>query len=196
MNNRYFLVRHGQSIRNITKVSSCWPETIKYPLTPKGRKDIARTAKKLKNKKIDLIFASDLLRTRQTAVIISKEIKVKVKTDSRLRDVNVGIFNNQPLNQVYRFWDKNDSLSLKQFYKKRFEIAPPKGEDYKQLEKRMESFVKEMERRYRNKNILVVSHQRPITFIEKVFHHYSREKTIDIVIKKREIETGELRIWK
>ncbi len=192
MRNQYYILRHGKSVRNVQRVASCWPEKIKHPLIPEGIRQIKEAAKELKNEKIDFIFNSDLLRTKQTAEIVSKEIGIKPKIDKRLREVNVGIFNGKPTDDVERLLGE-EKLSPQEYYKKRFEKAPPKGENYVHLEKRMKSFLKDMEKRYKNKNILVVSHQRPLTFLEKAFHGYNFKKLVKIIVEKKEIKTGEIR---
>jgi len=79
--NQYYLLRHGHSIRNLKDIADCWPEKIYSPLTAKGRGQAKRAAEKLSNKKIDLIFASDLLRTKQTAEIVGKRLKIKPRFD-------------------------------------------------------------------------------------------------------------------
>lgn len=193
LKNQYFILRHGESLRNVENRASCWPEKIKSPITERGIKQVKKSAKELKKKNIDLIFSSDLLRTKQTAGIVSKEIGVKIKIDKRLREVNVGILNNKLIDEIGRFWDKERRLSPLEYYKKRFKVAPDKGENYVQLEKRMFDFFKEMEKKYEGKNILIVSHQRPLTLLEKAVHNYSLEKFIKIVVEKKEIKTGELR---
>ena len=76
--NSYFLVRHGHSERQVADVMSSWPEKKPFSLTKKGKQEIQATAKKLKKQKIDVIVSSDLLRTKQTAEILSKELGVKV----------------------------------------------------------------------------------------------------------------------
>lgn len=193
LQNQYFILRHGESLRNVEKRASCWPEKTKSPLTEKGIKQIKKATKDLKKRKIDLIFSSDLLRTQQTAGIVSKEIGVKVMLDKRLREVNVGILNNQLIDEIGRFWDKERNLSPLEYYKKRFEIAPKKGENYVHLEKRMVSFLKAIEKRYKGKNILIVSHQRPLTLLEKAVNNYSLEKFVKIIVEKKEVKTGEVR---
>jgi len=193
LQNQYFVLRHGESLRNVLKMASCWPEKIKSPLTEKGIRQIKRAAKELKKKKIDLIFSSDLLRTKQTAEIVAREIGLKVRLDKRLREVDVGVLNNKPIDEIGRFWDKEKKLSSLEYFKKRFKIAPDKGENYVQLEKRMYDFFQEMEKRYKGKNILIVSHQRPITLLDKAVHNHSLEKLVKTIVGKREIKTGEVR---
>ncbi len=71
-------MRHGQAKSNVRAVCSCFPEKFKNPLTVFGKEEVREFAEKLKTKldlegqAIDLIFASDLLRTKQTAEIVEK----------------------------------------------------------------------------------------------------------------------------
>ncbi|MFH1036648.1 MAG: class I tRNA ligase family protein [Patescibacteria group bacterium] len=191
--NKYYVVRHGHSVKNQKKICVCWPEPIECPLTIKGKAEAKETAKKLKNKKIDLIFSSDLLRTKQTAEIIGKEIGQEVKLDKRLREIDSGIFNGKPIEEVGRFWDPEKKLPPAEYYEKRFKIAPPGGENYISVEKRMRDFTKDMEKKYSGRNILIVSHERTITLLEKILYGYSMREFAGIIMAKKEIETGEVR---
>ena len=76
LKNRYFLLRHGQTIYQVKKRKMIypWPEINPIKLTKKGEKQIKKVAKILKNKKIDLIYSSDIYRTKQTARIVAKEL--------------------------------------------------------------------------------------------------------------------------
>jgi len=210
-NNKYFILRHGECFSVKKGLVNCWPEKIYDPLTKKGKEQIKEVAKKLKNGKvvktsshlpprlakrdsvIDLIFSSDLLRTKQTAEIVGKELEIAPKFDKRLREANVGIFNGKQIKEAGKFWDKERKLSPLEYYKKRFQIAPPKGEDYTDIEKRMYGFFKELEKKYQGKNILIVSHQRPITLFEKITYGYNFNEFFKIILRKKEIKTGELR---
>ena len=193
LKNNYFVLRHGYSLANLEETVSCWPEKKEYPLTEKGIKQVLQTVNKIKKKKIDLIFYSDLLRTKQTALIVAQALKIKPKKNKRLREINVGTFNGKKVTQTGRFWDKKGKLPPLEYYQKRFYLAPEKGETYFQIEKRMISFIKEQEKKYNKKNILIVSHQRPITLLEKKVKNYSFEKMVKIIVEKKEIKTGEFR---
>ena len=191
--NKYFILRHGESLRNIEKIAACWPEKNHCPLTSTGKKQIKNIAQKLKREKIGFIFSSDLLRTRQTAEIVGKELGLKPKLDKRLREVNVGILNGKPIKEIGRFWDPEKELNPLDYYRKRFEIKPPEGETYLDIEKRLYAFIKETDKRYQGKNILIVSHQRPLTFLEKITSGHDLKKIVKIITEKKEIKTGELR---
>ncbi len=192
-NNQYFILRHGESLKNIKDVASCWPEKFYSPLTKKGEKQIKEVVKRLKKKKISLIFSSDLLRTKQTALIVGKELELKPKFDKRLREVNYGIFNGKTIREVGKFWNKGKKLTPLEYYSKRFKISLPGGENYADVEKRMSEFIRETEKKYQGENILIISHERPLTLLEKVICGYSLEKFVKIIIEKKQIETGEVR---
>jgi len=184
MKNKYYILRHGESLANRKKIISCWPEIIPSPLTKKGKGQIKIAAKKLKNKKINLIFSSDLLRTRQTAGIVGKELKIKPRYDKRLREYNVGIFNGKAIEEFRKFLP----IGMK-----RFKIEPPKGETYFDIKERMCDFLKEIDERYSDKNILIISHQLPLSLLEGKIKGFSNQNIIGRYFKLKKIKTGELR---
>lgn len=181
--NEYFILRHGEALNNkkeilITQI----PEKIHCPLTKKGEKQAKKLAKKLKNKKIDLIFASDFKRTKQTAEIIAKELGLKVIYDKRLREINVGVFDGKKMKEWENFFKD---------YKEKFSKKVEGGENYNQVKMRVYRFLEDLERKYQGKRILIVSHQVPLTMLEgavKGFEIEDFEK-----FKRKKIKTGEIR---
>ena len=194
LKNKCFLLRHGESPINLKGLVSCWPEKIYSPLTRKGVKQIKEAAKKLRKEKINLIFSSDILRTKQTAKIVAKELGLKIRFNKRLRDVKLGIFNGKHINEAGKFWvKKGEKLSSLEYYKRRFTIAPPGGENYVDIEKRTAAFLRDVEKKYRGKNILVVGHKRPLSLLEKMVYGWSRERFIREIVQDREPKNGEIR---
>jgi len=186
-NNKYFILRHGEALSNKKEVCSCWPEKFRNPLTLKGRRQIKEAAKRIKTKGIDFIFASDVLRTRQTAEIVGKALGIKPVYDKRLREYNVGIFNGQTIKSFRKF--------LPAAGMKRFRNKPPKGETYADVKKRMLDFLKEIDKRYSQKNILIISHQVPLVLLEGAVKGFSNQEIVEKYFAKEEkkIKTGELR---
>ncbi len=176
-NNNYSILRHGESLRQTKKVAMCWPEKTYCPLTKKGEKEVKIVAKKIKNKKIDIIFTSDLLRTKQTAQIVSEETGAKIIFDKRLREYNVGIFNGTNPKLVWEYLNKKKNIIL---------AKPPKGESLMEIGKRMYNFLKEVSKEYQNKNILIVSHELPLTIFEGTLKGWPIEK----ILKWRKWEKG------
>lgn len=183
LNNKYYILRHGEALSNIKKVASSWPETFENPITDKGREQIKKAAKDLINKNIDLIFASDLLRTRQTAEIIGREIKIEPKFDERLREIIFGVLNGRPIDLWYAYQEKN-----------RVSDGPENSENYEKVTKRVEDFLKDVDKRYRNKNILIVSHECPLTLLEWKIKGISVDEGIKkFPEKSKRIKKGEIR---
>jgi len=181
-----YILRHGDSLRQKTRKTSCWPEKFYCPLTPKGKNQIKKVAENLKSKNIDLIFSSDLLRTKQTAEIVANVTRAKIIYDKRLREFNVGKFNNKSSLLAWNY--------LRQ-YKNPYLVKLPEGESLSNLQKRIISFLRSIKYKAKNKNILVISHELPLTILELSL----KGKTISQIIKWRTkhrdqlIKTGELR---
>jgi len=183
LNNKYYLLRHGEAKSNVENIVSCWPEKFHNPLTKKGVAKIERVAKELKNKNIDLIFSSPLLRTKQTAEIVAKTFGLKVKFDKRLRELGFGTFNNGSADKFINYFN-----SIKERIKKR----TPGGENYVQVLKRVEGFLKDTDKKNKNKNILIVSHQAPLLLLLGKVIGEPIEKSMDGIVNAK----GEKRITK
>jgi len=187
LRNHYFILRHGQTTFQAKKKKFIYPspENPPVPLTEKGEKQIETAAQKLKGKKIKAIYSSDFFRTRQTAGIVAKELGLKVKLDKRLRDLNLGIYHGKTKEEFYRELPKNSM--------KRFSQRPKEGESWQDVEERMRNFIKEIDKRHKNENILIISHGDPLWLIKGVVKGLTEEK----LLKDREKiypKTGELKI--
>jgi len=185
-NNNYFILRHGESLRQIKKISLCWPEKIHCPLTKKGIEEVEVSAKKLKNKKIDLIFSSDLLRTKQSTEILAKETGAKIIFDKRLREYNAGTMNGKDPKLIWEFLEKKQNI---------ISAKPPGGESFIEIKKRTLGFLNDINKKYKEKNLLIVSHEFPLTILEWSLLGWPLEKIIKLRKEKKinKIETGELR---
>jgi len=205
LRNNYFLLRHGQTIyQTLEKKDFIYPSEAKggeermffdhppFPesppikLTKEGQKQIKVAAKKLKKEKIDMIFSSDFFRTRQTAKIVAEELSKRIHFDKRLRDVNLGIYRGGPKKDFYRDFPIHS--------KNRFNKKPPKGESWLDCQKRMLNFLKDIDKRFKGKTILVISHGDPLWLLEGAVKNWSLGKLLKIKSGKiGRIKTGELR---
>lgn len=186
LKNKYYILRHGQTIYQTKKKKIIYPFGDKppIPLTKKGERQIKNAAKKLKRYKIDLIYSSDFYRTRQSAEVVARELGVKkIFFDKRLRDVNLGIYHGGKKEDFYR--DFPSILS-------RFSKRPKKGESWQDVQKRVLACLKDLEKKYKGKNILIVSHGDPLWLLERKIKGLS-SKNILGNLKKNYIQPGELR---
>ena len=160
LKNTYYALRHGDSEKNKLDLVACFPEAKEYHLTAKGREQVKKAAKWLETKKVDLIYASDLIRTRESAEIIAKDLRLDVKLDKRLRELNYGTYNNKTHTEFKKFFKDNTN------FEERFKHAPPQGENWQQLVKRMLGLLAWLEERHEQKNILLISHGDPLWLLQ------------------------------
>ena len=174
LKNKYFLLRHGQTTHQIEgpKTIYFWPDgNPPYALTELGKSQIQEKTLQLKDKNIDLIFSSDILRTKQTAQIVAQELGLEPKFDQRLRDTNWGVFQGKSMEQAWAFYNHN--------MEKKFTIAPSEGESWYDVKTRVISLLKEIEEKYSQKNILIVSHGNPLWLLEDWINGLNQEQSLE-----------------
>lgn len=157
--NTYILCRHGEAESNVKGYLSSYPEKRPANLTEKGRERAGKAGESLKKAKIDMIFASDVLRTKQTAEIISAAVGVPISFDARLRELDVGELNGGD----YAEYLKRFPGGIKDL-----QTNFPGGESRHDARMRMAEFIAETEEKYKNKKILVVSHEYPLWTLKSV----------------------------
>jgi broad specificity phosphatase PhoE len=187
MRNTYYLLRHGENTYQVQRKDYVYPKEDgdHVRLTKKGIAEVKNSLRAIKQK-IDVIYSSDFHRTRETSGIAAKILGVKViNFDKRLRDINVGIFHGKKKEEFYKFVG----------YKKRtFSTRLPEGESWNDLRKRTNSFIKEIDKKNMNKNILIVGHGDPLWIFEGIVKKKTDKRLLhDIFVKNTFIKTGELR---
>ncbi|MEI6304420.1 MAG: class I tRNA ligase family protein [Candidatus Taylorbacteria bacterium] len=151
--NKYLVMRHGEAENNVRNILDTAATSI-INLTEKGEKDVSDSAAKLVSSKIDLIFTSPLLRTRETAEIVRDVVGLdssRVIVDDRIREYGAGIFDGKGVDELARACGENDRWLWK----------PEGGEDYMDIKRRMGEFLYDMESKYEGKTILIVTHETP-----------------------------------
>lgn len=189
LKNRYFLLRHGKNIHQFEKkdIVYCWPDDPEpCVLLDEGNEEARAAGELLKNENIDLIFCSDVCRTRQTAAIVADIIgfsKEQIVYDERLRDINWGIFGGKTKKEAWEFFN-GEPL-------KKFEQAVPEGESWNECQNRIVKVFTELENKYQGKIILIVSHGDPLWLLESYLKGLGREETLEE--RENMIKTGEVR---
>ncbi len=141
-----YFVRHGETEGNLKKI---YIGKLDFPLNENGFEQARKTAEKLKDKQIDMIFCSPAQRAKQTMGEIAKfHHNAEIVFDDRLLERGDGELDGQPLSDEYEElrWDWNVDLN------------PKLGEPIKEAYKRVSNFYDEILAKYKNKNILIVSH--------------------------------------
>ncbi len=190
--NRYFLLRHGEAENVVKRIYSSYPEKQEFHLTEKGEEQIKKVAQLLKKEKIDLIFASDLLRIKETAEIVSKTLGLEVIYDERLREIDQGDLNGLSIEEARKFWDPEGKLSKEEFTLARINKPAPNGQSFADLRYQVLDFVKELEKKYQNKAILIISHESSLLMLETALLGLSNKETARWRTEKS-LSVGEIR---
>lgn len=152
---RFFLVRHGETIWNAKKKYQGQSD---IPLTEEGRFQAGCLADKLKDEKLDGVFASDLKRTIETAEIIAKPHDLKVVPTKMIRELSFGIWEGLTYEEIMEKWAQEYQNWINNPYYTR----PPEGESLSELCQRVSKFLMETAKNHPDGRILVVSHAGPI----------------------------------
>lgn len=143
--NTFLAMRHGESENLVTKTISS--DQTKNPLTQKGRETVGARAKELKGRGITKIYASPLLRTKETAEIVARELGLEVVFDDRLREFSFGVLEEKTHDEFYAWRNGVD-----------YDVAPEHGESYADARLRFGEFLYEKETELTNETILIVTH--------------------------------------
>ncbi len=172
--NKYIAMRHGEAENNVLQIVSTEPANAHH-LTENGKEQVKKAADKFKEKNFDLIFVSPFVRTRETAEIVRETIGLaedKVIVDDRIREIIAGDFNGKSI-QEYR--DYFGSLE------ERFSKTPPSGENYMAIRERVLEFLYDLESKYQNKNILIITHDAPLW----VMQGSANGESVKTIVKNR-----------
>jgi alpha-ribazole phosphatase len=148
---RLCLVRHGQTDWNL---EGRYMGQSDIPLNEKGRDQAQVLSEKLRNYPFACIYTSDLRRARETAEIIAASLRLKVFSDSRLREINQGEWEGQLVDTIK---DRYADL-WQQRISDPASIRPPGGETVAEVAKRVQVVLNEIANSRPGDSVLVVSH--------------------------------------
>lgn len=152
---KIFFVRHGE-VKNPKKI---WYGRFPgFPLSANGKKQILKTAQALSKHGIDAIYASPLLRTKQSAKIIAGTLRLSVNYSDHLLEVHSSL-QGATFTYIASHWAENIYASSKN------KII---GESIEQLSERMQKFITKIIKSHAGKNIVAVSHGDPIMIVKAI----------------------------
>ncbi|MEK6847076.1 MAG: histidine phosphatase family protein, partial [Nanoarchaeota archaeon] len=142
-------------------------------LSKKGREQARKLAHRLFREKIDVVYCSDLNRTKQTLMPYLKLHKVKVIYTKELREGHMGIFTGKTRDDYLAWKESESGKKWLAKFGKNLDWAFPKGESSKDLQKRAARIVEKIIKKERGKNVLIMTHAK--TKIMMLMHLLNRE---------------------
>lgn len=138
--NTFYLIRHGQKVA----------EAGDPGLTELGKEQVEKTAEFLRDKNISKIYSSSYKRTKETAEIINKTLKVEIKFDDKLRErMNWGSIPNQSLVEFLKEWEYSN------FHR---DFKPKAGISSLQSGQDALNVISEISASLPNSNIAIITH--------------------------------------
>jgi alpha-ribazole phosphatase len=145
------LVRHGQTSWNL---QSRFQGNSDIPLDETGQRQALALGSRLSEEPIDVIFASDLKRSWDTAKIISERNKTPLIPEPRLREVNFGEWEGLTYDEI----KTNYPQALESWEKDMLHAAAPGGENLEQLASRVNDTFERIMSEHASEDVLVVAH--------------------------------------
>ncbi|CAF0889413.1 unnamed protein product [Rotaria sp. Silwood1] len=173
LRNKYFGVRHGESEANVAHLISSNPQIgiESHGLSSYGRIQVFENTKLfLENNpsnKSYIIIASDFRRARETADILASNLsslnndKSNVQLDKRLRERFFGIYDGTSDENYNIIWKNDEDDPIKNLNN---QIEPAES-----VRERTTSLIKELEEKYENQTIFLVSHGDAIQILQTAF---------------------------
>lgn len=172
-----YLFRHGATYYNSHKIFTGWKDV---GITKAGVSDAKKVAIKLKNKKIDVGYCSQLKRSKETLDIILKfhpECK-RIYVDKRIAERKYGAL--EGLKHKYVI----DKYGIEQYniWHRSYDVCPPKGESVKMVEKRVNSFIKTLLKRIKRDkvNVAISAHGNSMRPFRRYFEKFTIKKMMKL----------------
>lgn len=160
---KLFFIRHGETEANVAGILT---GTLETDLTKRGIEDAKKLSLSL-TERFDFYYCSPLKRTHQTLIAIKGDVEFIV--DERLTEVFSGEWQGRLKSELPK-----DDYEL---YKKGL-LNPPGGETLQDVDKRINSFLKDMFKKYKKEDrILIVTHNAFIRNLKRLF--INREKVME-----------------
>lgn len=199
-----YVFRHGQTEYNKKHIFTGWKDS---KLTSLGKKQAQIIAQKLRGKKIEIAIQTRLSRSKDTLKEVLKfhpECK-KIITDNRMIERNYGKLNGvshkefiQKIgNREYDSLKEGDAIeNLSPQNRKKvekflgeeefkvihrgFDVRPPGGESFADVEKRVSRFIKDLEIliKKEKKNVAISAHGNSIRLFRKILEKKPKEEVV------------------
>lgn len=147
-----YLMRHGETELNKKGVYYGWTDC---SLSGKGVMQAEKVAGMLKDVAFDKVISSPLKRAKETAAIVSGLQLPDIVLDERLKELNFGSWEGKH----YKTIQDSDRDNWDHWVNDWKKAAPPAGESFISMYRRVKQSIKEILEKYEGQTIMVVTHQ-------------------------------------
>jgi broad specificity phosphatase PhoE len=161
---KIIFVRHGESTANVgSHVSHA-----DTPLNDRGIQQSKTLVSRFEQEKIDIIYSSPYLRTRQTIEPLASQLRMEVTIDDEIYEWYKGTWENTP------YIDEYFKERLKALADYDYKLGGETGESINDIMVRGKNFLDRVLKQHPGKTILVMAHNR---FLVSLFESFQGEKS-------------------
>lgn len=147
----FLLIRHAESEWN---ASGRWQGHGDPPLSAHGREQAAALADELAGEAVEVLIASDLARSAQTAAILGARLALVPRLDARLREIDVGRWTGLTHAQIA----ERDAALLARFEAEDPDARPGGGETRREIRARVRAAAASLAREHAGRRVALVTH--------------------------------------
>ena len=177
--NTYLVMRHGESEYNTKHLLNSDP-AMHNPLTDEGVVQIQSAVRNLRD--IDIIIASPIQRTKESALIAAQALGLEVEFDDRLLELHMGELEGKTVA------DKGAAYGS---LHEKFTVEKLGVETLNHLRARVGAFITDLETNHQGKRILIVTHGDTAWMLEAVTKGATTDEAIEL--GNSYIKNGEVR---
>lgn len=146
---KVYVIRHG-----LTELNKKWilNGQIDEPLSPEGITQ-AQSAISQIPETIKYIYTSPLLRAKTTAEIINLKLNLPLYHHPKITEIHMGTVAGKSWSEL-----ENGEEMKKKHRSIKFNYKPVGGESSKEVKKRILEFIKEIKKKHKSEEVLIVAH--------------------------------------
>lgn len=164
---RLILVRHAAA-----EGDGRFQGQLDVALTDAGRRQLRSLAEKLSRYPMQAIYASDLMRARETAAAVGRRRRLSVKSRAELREMGFGEWQGRSWEEIEKRFPRLASEWMNRFPR----LQIPGAERFAHFRKRVEGAIQRIVAGHRRQCVLVVAHAGVIrTFLAKALRIRERD---------------------
>jgi len=187
---KLILLRHLQSQWNKENRFTGWTDV---PLSLEGRASVKEIAQQLLNFNIDKVYTSPLIRNKETALLVLKELgkeNLPLVVDKALDERNYGQLQGENKDEAKEKYGQ-DQVKL---WRRSWDQTPPEGESLKDVYERVVPFYQNnIEKDLKEgKNVLVVASHNSLRALVKYVENIPEKDIINLEIPSGGIKEYEL----
>jgi len=164
-------MRHGESEYNVVSRIN-FDSRKEIHLTLRGKDQVEKTAGELSDVRFDAVYTSQFVRAQESAVIMTKGRRIKIKVDRRLNEFKFG-FEGENVEVYYKL--RAEAEEIVKFKIKDFE-------SFLDVKRRVSEFLQELKKQKYGR-VLIVAHEAVVQAARTIFNELGDEDAFTTSIK-------------